>query len=368
MAVTDAGDSVTACPASLNLPDPLPLCGRVTTDLWASLQPRFKFVRVLGTGGHAIVGEAIDTSSGDRVAIKAIGRADRDKEIQMEIAVLKHVDNPNCIKLLSVEQTPTHTYLVLEICSGGELFERILRHGPFSEAHAKQITRNLFHSVASLHAKGIMHRDLKLENILLSKSSGLDIRIADFGLATMSSRAHDMSGSLQYMAPEIAIPLNQGYSSAVDCWSLGIVLHGLVLGFLPYNFEDTSELAEFASGAPPAVELFGFDECARLSPIAKDLISKLLVIDPRQRLSAKDALAHPWLTAAGNTKSVRQTKRKSDLVEVCDRWDELPRSRKRRQRSESFENLFPDSPDCPAALAPRCTSLEPLELPACMPT
>ena len=99
--------------------------------------------------------------------------------------------------------------------------------------------------------------DLKLENILFSKSSGLDIKIADFGLATMSCRAHDISGSVQYMAPEIAMPLNEGYTSAVDCWSLGIVLHGLVLGFLPYNFTDTDEVQAFARGAPPAVELFG---------------------------------------------------------------------------------------------------------------
>lgn len=364
MAATDAVDSVAACPAPLHIT-------MSCTDLW-ELQPRFKFVRVLGTGAHAVVSEAIDTKSGDHVAIKAIERAGRDEEIQKEIAVLKHVDSPNCIKLFSVEQTPTHTYMVLEICSGGELFEWIQKHGPLAEADAKQITRNLFHSVASLHATGIMHRDLKLENILFSKSSGLDIKIADFGLATMSCRAHDISGSVQYMAPEIVMPLNQGYTSAVDCWSLGIVLHGLVLGFLPYNFEDTDEVEKFARGAPPAVELFGFDECAEISPVAKDLISKLLEVDPRQRLSAKDALAHPWLNVTGDSECVRQPKRKSAVVEACDQRgaspDESPSPRKRRQPRNSFEDLFPDSPDCPAALAPRCMSLEPLELPACMPT
>ena len=154
MAATDA---LVACPAPLR---PAPLHIPVTTDLWASLQPRFKFLRVLGTGAHAIVREAIDTESGDHVAIKAIERAGRDEQIQREIAVLKHVDHPNCIKLLNVEQTPTHTYMVLEICSGGELFEWIEKHGPLHEAHAKQITRNLFHSVASLHATGIMHRGM----------------------------------------------------------------------------------------------------------------------------------------------------------------------------------------------------------------
>ena len=115
-----------------------------------------------------------------------------------------------------------------------------------------------------------------------------------------------------------------------------------------------------------------FDECAEISPVAKDLISKLLVVDPSQRLSAKDALAHPWLTVAGDSECVRQPKRKSAVVEACDQRDaspdESPSPRKRRQTRKSFEDLFPDSPDCPVALAPRCLSLEPLELPACMPT
>ena len=115
-----------------------------------------------------------------------------------------------------------------------------------------------------------------------------------------------------------------------------------------------------------------YDECSEISPLAKDLISKLLVVDPRQRLSAKDALAHPWLAVAGDGESVRQPKRKCVVVEACDRRgespDESPSPRKRRRRRrKSFGNLFPDSPDCPAALAPRCMSLEPLELPACMP-
>ena len=101
------------------------------------------------------------------------------------------------------------------------------------------------------------YADLKLENILLSNSNDLDVKIADFGLAIVGSRARDIVGSLQYMAPEISMSLNQGYTAAVDCWSLGIILHGLMLGFLPYNFVNADELEEFAYGAPPPVELFG---------------------------------------------------------------------------------------------------------------
>ena len=99
----------------------------------------------------------------------------------------------------------------------------------------------------------MLHADLKLENILFTNSDDLDVKIADFGLAVEGSRARDVVGSLQYMAPEISVSLKQGYTAAVDCWSLGIILHGIMLGFLPYNFVSTDEVEEFAYGAPPPV-------------------------------------------------------------------------------------------------------------------
>lgn len=347
---------------------------------------RYKFVRVLGTGANGIVSEALDTKSGEKVAIKAMHRIDTGLKLKREVATLRRVQHPNCIRLKKIEETSDCTYLVMDLCSGGELFEKIMRNGPLPEASARKIAVNLFEAVAHLHKNEIMHRDLKLENILFTRSGDLDVKIADFGLAVVGSRARDLVGSLQYMAPEISMSLNQGYTAAVDCWSLGIILHGIMLGFLPYNFVSTDEVEEFAYGASPPVELFGYDECSLLSSGAKDLISKLLVRDPAQRLSAQDALSHPWVTGSSayplvngvatdreHTRPVKrkaeaagpsQPKRKAEAAEPSS-----PCKRRLRSDSENStaSNLLFDSPDCPSALplGPRDLSLELLELPAC---
>ena len=101
----------------------------------------------------------------------------------------------------------------------------------------------------------LLYADLKPENILLSKASGFDVKIADFGLATVGAKARGACGTLRYMAPEVC--KGSGYSDAVDCWSLGVILHVIMLGFLPYNFKDHHELADFAHGKSSPVKLFG---------------------------------------------------------------------------------------------------------------
>ena len=119
------------------------------------LPPRYKFVRVLGTGTHGIVSEAFDTKSGEKVAIKAV---DRLSSINQEIKILKRVQHPNCIRLKKVEQTSKCTYLVMELCSGGDIFEKIEQNGPLPEASAKKIALQLFEAVDHLHKNEIMHR------------------------------------------------------------------------------------------------------------------------------------------------------------------------------------------------------------------
>ena len=122
------------------------------------LPPRYKFVRVLGTGTHGIVSEAFDTKSGEKVAIKVMQRIDTDLKLKQEISTLRRVQHPNCIRLKKIEQTSKCTYLVMDLCSGGEIFEKIMRNGPLPEASARKIALKLFEAVAHLHKNEIMHR------------------------------------------------------------------------------------------------------------------------------------------------------------------------------------------------------------------
>ena len=223
----------------------------------------YKFVKVLGKGAYASVCQAYQTKSGDSVAIKIMnrrhGKENKDHEIFGEIAILRFMQHPNCLKLLGVQQSPFHTYIMTEICSGGELLERVMKDGRLREKNARKVARQLFGAINYLHEDlGVMHRDLKLENVMFANKdrSSFEIRVVDFGLACVDEVAYDPVGSLQYMAPEISIL--RGYTCAVDCWSLGIVLHGILMGFLPYHYEDLREMEEFARGQPAPVPLFGF--------------------------------------------------------------------------------------------------------------
>ena len=119
------------------------------------LSPRYKLGRWLGNGRHGIVREALDTKSGEKVAIKAV---ETDSLNNQEIAILKRVQHPNCIRLKKVEQTSKCTYLVMELCSGGEIFEKIEQNGPLPEPSAQKIALKLFEAVAHLHKNEIMHR------------------------------------------------------------------------------------------------------------------------------------------------------------------------------------------------------------------
>ena len=129
-----------------------------TNAVGVALPSRYKFVRVLGTGTHGIVCEAIDTESGEKIAVKTLKRIDMDLKLQQEIASLRRVQHPNCVRLKRIEQTPSCTFLVMDLCSGGELFEKIKRKGPMPETSAKKVALSLLKAVAHLHENGLMHR------------------------------------------------------------------------------------------------------------------------------------------------------------------------------------------------------------------
>jgi len=243
-----------------------------------------------------------------RYALKVINAPPDDHRsvdrIYEEINILRVLGNHRAIiQLVDMDESLQNTIrLVLELCEGGELYDRIQQKQFYPEQEAKVLIRNLFEAVAFIHSKGIMHRDLKPENILLSsKVSHTDIKISDFGLAKVSKdyprrlpRSHSICGSDFYLAPEVI--KQEEYGREIDIWSVGVVCYVVLSGSLPFFHNVLHKLYR------QIVERdISFPEQAWKSVAkgAQDFILRLLQVRPGDRLSAEQAVIHPWLRSAG---------------------------------------------------------------------
>ena len=258
---------------------------------------------VLGTGAFATVRRATHRKDKTSWAIKIIDKRKLEKEdeeaLRVEVDILSSVSHPNIVKMRHVFDTPKTFFMVMELMSGGELFERIVQKSRYSEAQASTVVRKIADALAYCHARNIVHRDLKPENLLYtSPNEDADIKIADFGLAKLLDPSTVMAtacGTPGYVAPEILD--GSGYSAKVDCWSLGVIAYILLCGFPP--FYDENNAALFAQ-----IKTASFDFPSpfwdSVSDLAKDLVRKLLVVDISKRLSATDVLKHPWVRDGGS--------------------------------------------------------------------
>jgi calcium/calmodulin-dependent protein kinase I len=242
-----------------------------------------------------------------RYALKVINTRPDDHQsltrIYDEISIMRTLGNhPAIIQLVDMDEgMPNCIRLVLELCEGGELFDRIQQKQFYPEQEAKVLIRNLLEAVAFVHSKGIMHRDLKPENILLaSKVSNTDIKISDFGLAKISKdyprrlpRSHSICGSDFYLAPEVI--KQEEYGREIDVWSAGVVCYVVLSGSLPFFHNVLHKLYR------QIVERdLSFPEQAWKSVAkgAQDFILRLLQVRPGDRLTSEQALNHPWLRGA----------------------------------------------------------------------
>lgn len=269
---------------------------------------KYEIGKTLGEGTFGKVKYAVNTETGGSVAIKILDKAsiqqqNMGEQIKKEISIMKMIKHPAVVNLHEVLASRSKIFIVLEFISGGELFDKIVDAGKFDETKAQYYFHQMVGGVAYCHDQGVYHRDLKPENLLLTAED--DLKISDFGLSSISIAGtesvsqllHTTCGTPNYVAPEVLA--DKGYDGqAADVWSLGVILYVLLAGFLPFD-EPTM------SGLFRKIQKGDFQFPPWFSPEAKDLIGKILVVDPAKRFQLKDVQAHKWYTA-GQSKADAQ--------------------------------------------------------------
>ncbi|KAJ8304549.1 hypothetical protein KUTeg_018132 [Tegillarca granosa] len=232
----------------------------------------------LGRGATAVVHKCEHKGTFKPWAVKIITKKVEQKVIRTEIGILLKLSHENIIRLHEVYETPTHIYLVLELVRGGELFDRITTRGSYSEKDAAKAIRDILLGLKHIHESDIVHRDLKVTDFGLSKIIEKDVHMAT------------VCGTPGYCAPEILC--GTSYTKAVDLWSIGVITYILLCGYEPfYEENDRLLFKKILKG-----EYFFYEEdWKNVSENAKDLIKKLLVLDPKHRLTVDQALEHPWV-------------------------------------------------------------------------
>jgi len=229
------------------------------------------------------------------------GDLKKEQIIETEIEVLKRVNHPNVVKMFEVFESESQIILVLQLITGGELFEKIVERQFYTEKDASKVIRQILEGLRAMHSKDVVHRDLKPENLLLSDDSDdADVLITDFGLSAIlpedGSLLHDAVGTPSYIAPEILIALDtdEGYGTEVDLWGVGVIMYILLCGFVPFYGEDEDEVYDKIEEAEYSFPSPYWD---MISDDAKDFISKCFVLDKTHRLDIEQAFAHPWIQA-----------------------------------------------------------------------
>ncbi|KAF7811468.1 calcium-dependent protein kinase 1-like [Senna tora] len=291
------------------------------------LKEFYSLGRKLGQGQFGTTFLCVEKATGKEFACKSMAKrkmvTDEDVEdVRREIQIMHHLaGNPNVISIKGAYEDAVAVHVVMELCAGGELFDRIIQRGHYTERKAAELIRTIVGVVEACHSLGVMHRDLKPENFLfVNQQEDSLLKTIDFGLSVFFKPGEvftDVVGSPYYVAPEV---LRKRYGPEADVWSAGVILYILLSGVPPFWAGEHSELFGLFDCASSLVNLsinfseseqgifeevlhgdldFSSDPWPSISESAKDLVRKMLVRDPRRRLTAHQVLCHPWIQVDG---------------------------------------------------------------------
>uniref|UniRef100_A0A336JXH2 Calcium/calmodulin-dependent protein kinase type 1 n=1 Tax=Culicoides sonorensis TaxID=179676 RepID=A0A336JXH2_CULSO len=295
-------------------------------DKQPSIEDKYHLKELLGTGAFSEVRLAeCKADAGQLFAVKIIDKKalkGKEDSLENEIRVLRRfsamrndddgddhkpwLTHPNIVQLLETYEDKSKVYLVMELVTGGELFDRIVEKGSYTEKDAADLIRQVLEAVDYMHEQGVVHRDLKPENLLYySQEDDSKIMISDFGLSKMedSGIMATACGTPGYVAPEVLA--QKPYGKAVDVWSIGVISYILLCGYPPfYDENDANLFAQILKGE------FEFDSpyWDEISDSAKDFIQHLMCVNVEKRYTCKQALAHPWISGnAASSKNIHGT-------------------------------------------------------------
>ena len=264
----------------------------------SNIKNNYKKLKIIGRGSFGKVYLVKNKLLNNLFAMKIINKTDdneKEEDIMNEINILRKMDHPNIVKIHDFYTTLKEYILVTEYCPEGELFYEIKNYAPFNEALAGWYMKQIISAISYCHKLRIIHRDLKPENILISsknKSGFNTIKIIDFGTAIFNKNKIDnnITGSIYYIAPEV-ISKNRNYSEKCDVWSCGIIMYILLTGLPPFNGNSDKDILRKIMDGYFDMKKYPWPI---ISSLAKDLIKKLLEFDPNKRITAEEALNHPW--------------------------------------------------------------------------
>ncbi|XP_042050077.1 calcium-dependent protein kinase 20-like [Salvia splendens] len=268
-----------------------------------NMKEKFTLGRKLGQGQFGTTFLCIEKGTNKEFACKTIAKRklttpEDVEDVRREIQIMHHLaGHPNVISIVGAFEDAVAVHVVMELCSGGELFDRIIQRGHYTERKAAELARIIVGVVQACHSLGVMHRDLKPENFLfVNQQEESPLKTIDFGLSAFFKPGEtfiDVVGSPYYVAPEV---LRKHYGQECDVWSAGVIIYILLCGVPP--FWDESEQGIFEQVLKGELD-FVSEPWPSISESAKDLVRKMLVRDPKKRLTAHQVLCHPWVQVGG---------------------------------------------------------------------